>query len=248
MPNTLRVAALADLHYSRTSQGSLLPLLAPIGEQADVLLVCGDLTHLGLPEEASALVKELNTLRLPIVSVLGNHDHHAGRGAEIQRILTDAGIRVLDGDTFEHGGVGFAGVKGFAGGFGQRVLEAWGEEVVKLFVREAVEETLRLESALARLQRMPRVALLHYSPIADTVEGEPLEIYPFLGSSRLEEPLNRYQVTVAFHGHAHHGRPEGRTSTGIAVYNVSMPLLRSQRPDAPPYRIVEVPVPPPEST
>jgi Icc-related predicted phosphoesterase len=242
MPKNLRIAALADLHFGRTSTGSLQGLLASIGERADVLLIAGDLTHYGLPEEATALAKELNSVRIPIAAVLGNHDHHSGQAAEILRILTDAGIRVLDGESFDLGGVGVAGTKGFAGGFGQRVLEAWGEETVKAFVREAVEETLKLESALARIQRVPRVALLHYSPILETVIGEPPEIHPFLGSSRLEEPINRYQVVAVFHGHAHHGRLEGRTAAGVPVYNVSVPLMRLHHPDAAPFRLIEIPL------
>jgi Icc-related predicted phosphoesterase len=157
-------------------------------------------------------------------------------------VLKDSPVRVLDGDAVEIGGVGFAGVKGFATGFGRRVLEPWGEAIVKQFVREAVEEALKLGSALAQIRTEQRVALLHYAPIVETVEGEPPEIHPFLGSSRLEEPLNRFGVSAAFHGHAHHGRPEGRTSAGIPVYNVSLPLLRRTQPDAPPARIVELDV------
>jgi Icc-related predicted phosphoesterase len=239
----MRLAALADLHYARTVQGSVMPLLSQVSESADVLLICGDLTHHGLPEEAQSLVKELAMLRLPIVGVLGNHDHHSGQQDEVKRILSDSGIRILDGDGIEIDGVGFGGVKGFATGFGQRVLEPWGEEIVKRFVQEAVDEALKLESALAQLSSPHKVAITHYAPIRETVEGEPLEIHPFLGSSRLEEPINRFQVAVAFHGHAHHGRPEGRTSTGIPVYNVSIPLMAQTAPDGPPFRIVEIPLP-----
>jgi Icc-related predicted phosphoesterase len=239
---SVRIAALADVHLDRMSQTSLGPLLSKIVERADVLVLCGDLTHHGLAEEASLLVKELATARLPIVSVLGNHDYHGGEHEAIMKVLRDAGVHVLDGDSVELNGVGFAGVKGFAGGFGRRVLEPWGEDIVKQFVREAVEEALKLESGLARLASPHRIAVTHYAPIPGTIEGEPLEIYPFLGSNRLEEPINRHQVLAAFHGHAHHGQPEGRTSTGIPVYNVSMPLMRSLAPDDPPFRVLEVPV------
>jgi Icc-related predicted phosphoesterase len=246
MPSSdrLRIAALADLHYARASQGSVQSLLADLPDNADVLIVCGDLTHHGLAEEASALVKELSVLRVPVLCVLGNHDVHGDQQEEIHRILVEAGIHVLDGDAVEIRGVGFAGTKGFASGFGTRVLEPWGEKVVKQFVHEAVEESLKLGSALARLRTPQRIALLHYAPIAATVEGEPPEIYPFLGSSRLEEPLNRYGVTAAFHGHAHHGKAEGRTSAGIPVYNVSLPLMRSLGGERP-YRLLEVAVTPP---
>jgi Icc-related predicted phosphoesterase len=231
----LRIAAVADLHHGQTN-ATAVPLLARGLEDVDVLLLCGDLTHHGLPEEAADLAKQLSVLHVPILAVLGNHDFHSDQQEEIKRVLKDSPIRVLDGDAIEIRGVGFAGVKGFATGFGKRVLEPWGEQVVKQFVREAVEEGIKLGSAMAQLRTEQRIALLHYAPIAETCEGEPPEIHPFLGSSRLEEPLNRFQVTAAFHGHAHHGRAEGRTSTGIPVYNVSLPLLRQSHPDAPPYR------------
>jgi Icc-related predicted phosphoesterase len=150
-------------------------------------------------------------------------------------------VNVLDGEATEVHGVGFAGVKGFAGGFGRGALGPWGEHATKAFVQEAVEEALKLETALARLRTQKRVALLHYSPIRATVEGEPPEIFAYLGSSRLEEPINRYRVNAVFHGHAHRGTPEGRTSTGVPVHNVSMPLLTRVNPNRPPFLIVEVP-------
>jgi len=237
----LRVAAVADVHYTHGMDASVVPGLVKAAEGADVLLLCGDLTHHGLPEEAIELGKELSRLRIPILAVLGNHDFHSDQQEEIKRVLRDSPIRVLDGDGVEVGGIGFAGVKGFATGFGKRVLEPWGEAIVKQFVREAVEESLKLGAALAQLRAEARVALLHYAPIVETVEGEPQEIHAFLGSSRLEEPLNRFQVAAVFHGHAHHGRPEGRTSTGTPVYNVSLPLLRRVQPDGPPLRILEIP-------
>ena len=139
-------------------------------------------------------------------------------------------------------GIGFAGVKGFAGGFGDRALQPWGEYILKRFVHEAVEESLKLESALAKLRTPQRIVLCHYSPIAETVQGEPAEIIPFLGSSRLEEPINRYGVTAVFHGHAHHGTPEGRTRDGVPVYNVARPLLRRRFPDRRPVRFLDVPL------
>jgi Icc-related predicted phosphoesterase len=246
--NVIRIGAVADLHYSLQSQASFVPMLEQLGSEADVLLLCGDLTHHGLVEEAAALVKEMGAVRMPVLAVLGNHDHHSDQQDAIKRLLIDSSIHLLDGDAVEVKGIGFAGVKGFATGFGRYILEPWGEAIVKQFVREAVEESLRLESALASLRVPQRIALLHYAPIAGTVIGEPLEIYPFLGSSRLEE-LNRFQVAAAFHGHAHHGSPEGTTSTGVPVYNVSIPLLRRVQPERPPYRIVEIeassPVPTP---
>jgi len=243
MPSpSVRIAAFADLHYTSQQKASLVPIVIAMAEAADILLICGDLTHHGLAEEAGELAQDLSGIRAPILAVLGNHDCHSDQQEEIKRVLKNSPIHLLDGDVVELRGIGFAGVKGFASGFGRRVLEPWGESVVKQFVREAVEESLKLESALARLRNEPRIALLHYSPIAETVEGEPLEIHAFLGSSRLEEPLNRFQVTAAFHGHAHHGKAEGKTSTGVPVYNVSLPLLRQQNGDASPFRVIEVPI------
>lgn len=238
---TVRVAALADLHCTKTSLGAFQPLFARIAESADILLLPGDLTDYGLPEEASVLAKELTTLRIPVVAVLGNHDIESGKAAEVRHILGDAGVTMLDGDACELQGIGIAGVKGFGGGFGRRALAPWGEAIIKQFVHEALDEALKLEAALARLRTKQLIALLHYAPIEETVEGEPLEIYPFLGSSRLEEPIGRYPVTLCLHGHAHRGRPEGRTKSGVPVFNVSMPLLGRTYPNRPPFRVFEVP-------
>ena len=178
---------------------------------------------------------------VPIVAVLGNHDYESGTPETVTEILTKAGVRVLDGEACEIEGVGIAGAKGFAGGFGRGSLGAWGEPAIKLFVQEALNESMKLESALAKLRMPRRIALLHYSPIAGTLDGEPLEIFPFLGSSRLEEPLLRYPVDAVFHGHAHRGAPESRTLNGVPVYNVARPLLLRTRPDQPPFRLFELP-------
>lgn len=241
--DVIRIAAVGDVHYGKSSQGALLPLFAQVTEAADILCICGDLTDYGLPEEARLLARDLTAaVKIPILAVLGNHDFEAGREQEIRAILEDAGVLILDGDAQDVRGVGFAGVKGFCGGFGRGTLGAWGERVVKQFVHEALDEALKLESALARLRTPHRIALLHYAPVRATVEGEPLEIFPYLGSSRLEEPLSRYDVTAVFHGHAHNGALEGATATGVPVYNVSLPLLRKLEPNRPPFRILEVPV------
>jgi len=241
MPS-VRVAALADLHCTKSSQGAFQPLFARITDAADVLLLAGDLTDYGLPEEAQVLARELTALRIPAAGVLGNHDMESGKSDEVRKIIADAGVAMLDGDAVELKGVGVAGVKGFGGGFGQRALGPWGEAIIKQFVREAVDEALRLEAALARLRTTHLVALMHYSPIQKTVEGEPLEIYPFLGSSRLEEPIGRYPVSLVVHGHAHRGYPEGATRQGVPVYNVAMPLLARTFPDRLPFRVFEVAV------
>jgi len=237
----MRVAALADIHCNKTSHDMLRPLFMQIAQSADVLLLCGDLIDYGLPEEAIVLAKEISSLKIPVLAVLGNHEFESGKQDEVKRIFSDAGAMLLDGDAREVDGVGFVGVKGFAGGFGERALGPWGEETIKRFVHEAINEALKLESALARLRSDKRIVLLHYSPIEATVIGEPAEIFPFLGSSRLEEPLNRYPVTAVFHGHAHHGAPEGRTKTDVPVYNVAMKLLQRVFPDRPAFRIMEIP-------
>jgi Icc-related predicted phosphoesterase len=239
---TVRIAAVSDIHYAKTSQGMLQPLFNQITELADVLVLPGDLTDYGLAEEARVLARDLTAaVKIPIIGVLGNHDYESDQSEEITRILADAGVHMLDGDAVEVHGVGFAGVKGFAGGFGRGTLGPWGERAIKQFVQEAVHEALKLESALARLKTAHRIAVLHYAPIAGTVEGEPVEIFPWLGSSRLEEPLTRFQVSAVVHGHAHKGSPVGKTSTGIPVYNVALPVLRASYPDQPAFRIIEVP-------
>ena len=238
---TVRLAAMSDIHVSKTGQGALSSMFAQVSERADLLVMCGDLTDYGLPEEARVLARDIGTaLRVPCVTVLGNHDFEAGKQDVVRQILTDAGVTVLDGDSCELQGVGFAGVKGVCGGFGRGALGPWGEEIIKSFVREAVNEAFKLESALARLRSPHRVALLHYSPVRSTVEGEPLEIFPYLGSSRLEEPLTRYPVTAVVHGHAHNGCLEGHTASGTPVYNVSMPLLKKCWPEQPPFRVIEI--------
>lgn len=240
---TLRIAAVADIHVKKTGQGSMHALFEAATQQADVILLCGDLTDYGAVEEAKILAKEVtSSLRIPAIGVLGNHDFETGHQDEIVKILTDAGVTMLDGDVHEIEGVGFAGVKGFGGGFGRRQLGAWGEEIIKKFVHETVQEALKLEAALVRLRTPQKIVVLHYAPIHATVEGEPPEINPFLGSTRLEEPIDRYRANACFHGHAHRGSLEGRTKTNIPVYNVAMPLLVAKFPDKLPFRVVEVPL------
>jgi Icc-related predicted phosphoesterase len=239
----VRVAAVADIHTKKSSQGAFQSLFTAASENADVLLLCGDLTDYGSVEEAQILAKEIRSfLRIPSIGVLGNHDFESNAAPELVRILSDAGVVMLDGDSHEVHGVGFAGVKGFGGGFGRRQLGAWGEKIIKDFVHEAIEEALRLEQALNKLRTPQKIAVLHYSPIHATVQGEPEEIMPFLGSSRLEEPIDRYRCTAVFHGHAHRGSLEGRTKAGAPVYNVAMPLLSASLPGQTPLKIIEVPV------
>lgn len=173
--------------------------------------------------------------------MLGNHDYESGTPEAVAETLTRAGVQVLDGGICEIQGVGIAGVKGFAGGFGRGSLGAWGEPAIKAFVQEALHEALKLESALAKLRTPRKIALLHYSPVAGTVAGEPVDIFPFLGSSRLEEPLLRYPVDAVFHGHAHRGALEGKTINGVPVYNVAKPLLLRTHPERTPFHLYEIP-------
>ncbi|HET8998638.1 MAG TPA: metallophosphoesterase [bacterium] len=239
----MRIAALGDLHVRDTLPQPLRDLFAEVSGRAEVLVLCGDLTDRGLPDEAEALAEALAVCRIPIISVLGNHDYESGQQGALHSILARSGVSVLDGESHEVHGVGFAGVKGFAGGFDDQVLQPWGEEIVKQFVHEAVNESLRLETALTRLRSetgsLRAVALMHYAPIRQTVEGEPLELVPFLGSSRLVDPIDRSGAVAVFHAHAHHGSYAGTTPKGIPVYNVSLPVLRRLTPERP-FALIEV--------
>jgi Icc-related predicted phosphoesterase len=238
----VRVAAVGDLHCTRTSHGAFQTLFGQVSESADMLLLAGDLTDTGLPDEARTLARELAALHIPAIAVFGNHDCESGHQDEVRNILSDAGVTVLDGEATEVRGIGIAGVKGFCGGFGKRALGPWGETAIKQFVHEAVNEALKLEASLARLRTKHQIVLLHYAPIQETVEGEPPEIYAFVGSSRLEDPISRFPVSMVFHGHAHRGRPEGHTKDHVPVYNVSMPLLTRMFPDRPHFRVVPLPI------
>ncbi len=239
-PDSLRVAAIGDLHVHQNSADTLQSLFENVSQNADALVLCGDLTHLGLPEEAERLANDLRSCRIPVVAVLGNHDYQSGRAADVKNILQTAKVIILDeNETFELRGVGFAGVKGFGGGFDKHMLTPFGEESIKHFVNEAVSESLRLEVALNGLRTEKTIVVLHYAPIVGTVVGEPPEIFPFLGSSRLAETIDHFDVNVVFHGHAHHGSHEGRTTRGIPVYNCCMQLIQQTTPDRP-YALVEV--------
>jgi Icc-related predicted phosphoesterase len=237
----LRIAATADIHYGKHSRGLLAEAFTEISQRADVLLLCGDLTDYGLAEEAEQLVIDLRAaVRIPILGVLGNHDFESGEQELVLKVLDQAGVVMLDGQAHEIDGVGFAGVCGFGGGFGRRMLNAWGEPLVKQFVQEAINHAVRLEQALTKLQTEKKIVLLHYSPIRETLEGESPEIFPFMGSSRLEEPINRFRVNAVFHGHAHNGATDGMTATGIPVYNVSAPAIQQSVLGKLPFRIVEI--------
>lgn len=239
----VRVAAVADVHCGRAGQEALRPLFEQMAAAADVLLLCGDLTDTGHPGEARRLALELAGVQgVPVIAVLGNHDWELGATDQLAAILGDAGVTLLDGTACTVRGVGFAGVKGFGGGFGRAALPSWGEPAVKAFVQEARDEAAKLATALAQLPTEPRIAVLHYAPIQATIEGEPRELWPFLGSSHLEPPLDRLPVVAAFHGHAHFGSPAGRTAGGVPVYNVALPLLRHYFPTRPPFHLLEISV------
>jgi Icc-related predicted phosphoesterase len=225
---TVRIAAVGDVHFDGTRTGALREVFADVHRNADVLALCGDLTTHGRPDQMRAFTGELAGVEIPIVAVLGNHDHESGEAEECTSILCDAGVQVLDGTNTVIDGVGFAGTKGFAGGFGRGALGPFGEQLIKDFVNAAVEEALKLERALLQLRAERRVVLLHYAPIVETIVGEPEIIYPFLGSSRLLQPIDTLGADAVFHGHAHHGSAQAQTPAGIPVYNVSMPLLQQE--------------------
>jgi len=216
----LTVAAIGDLHVTDTSQGRYRALFEEMSNAADVIVLCGDLTNFGKPSEAEVLAEDVRAATVPVLAVLGNHDFECGCPEEVEKILAEAGVRMLGEQATVIDGVGFAGVKGFVGGFGRGELGAFGEQAIKAFVEESSEEARKLENALRSLRTERTLAVLHYAPVAETVEGEPLEIYPFLGSSRLAHAVDRFDnVKAVVHGHAHRGSYEGRTPRGIPVYN-----------------------------
>jgi Icc-related predicted phosphoesterase len=235
----MRVAATADLHYSAQTLGILKEQFGHVREEADVLVVAGDLTNFGRPEEMEPLLNILVRLRIPTIAVLGNHDYECGKETELIRMMTTEGIKVLDGTGYERDGVGFAGTKGFIGGFGRGVLTAFGEPEIKAFVKASIDEALKLERAMSQLRTPKRVVVLHYAPIAATVIGETPEIFPYLGSSRLAEVVDRHGADLIVHGHAHHGTMDGKTTAGIPVHNVAITLLQSQDPKAA-YRVFDI--------
>lgn len=221
----VRIAAVGDLHFNGDDKGLMAEVAREAGEEADVLALLGDLTTHGTPQQMKGVAEVFGALSIPVVTVLGNHDYEANEVEEVKKILCDSGVLVLDGDSVELEGVGFAGIKGFAGGFGRGALGAFGEPLIKAFVQEAVDEAMKLENALRMLGTPIKVALVHYAPITETLAGEPDIILPFLGSSRLLPPIETIGADAVFHGHAHTGRMEGRTPGGIPVFNVAYPVL-----------------------
>lgn len=235
----MRIAAVADLHFTPALHEGVRITLERVRDHADLLILAGDLTNYGKISEMEPLLNVLVRLRLPIVAVLGNHDYESGQPDELMKMMTAEGIKVLDGTAYERDGVGFAGTKGFIGGFGRGVLTAFGEPEIKRIVQASIDETLKLERAMSQLRTEKRVVVLHYAPVVGTVQGEPAEIYPYLGTSRLAEVVDRNGANFVVHGHAHHGGREGKTVGGVPVYNVALHLLQTQDPPAA-YRLFDV--------
>jgi Icc-related predicted phosphoesterase len=222
----MRIAAVGDLHCRADTRRNIAVALRGVDQEADVLLLAGDLTDHGTPEEALWLAEELSQIEMEKCAVLGNHDFEGGQEAVVRKVLSDSGIHVLDGDPWTLNDLGVAGVKGFAGGFEQSQLQRFGEEAIKSFVDACIAEELKLEKALFQLRTRHRVALLHYAPCRQTLEGEPLEIFPFLGATRLSGPIDQLRPNIAIHGHAHRGTLRGVTRGGVPVVNVALPVLR----------------------
>ncbi|MFE9098211.1 metallophosphoesterase [Streptomyces sp. NPDC007264] len=229
----IRVAAVGDIHMGPDNQGLLRPAFETLPECADILLLAGDLTRHGTPGEARVVAKEVQGLGVPVVAVLGNHDHHAECPEEVTAVLEDAGVRVLEGQAtvVEGNGarIGVAGTKGFGGGFVGRSAGEFGEPLMKEFVRCSRRCADGLRTSLDELARNGcdvRIALTHFSPVPETLAGEPLEIYPFLGSYLLAEAIDTSGADLAVHGHAHAGTEHGMTSGGVRVRNVAQPVIR----------------------
>jgi Icc-related predicted phosphoesterase len=226
----IRIAAVGDVHMDEDVLGRFRPALERLPERADVLLLAGDLTRHGTESEARCVATEFGRLAVPVVAVLGNHDHHCDQVPQVVKVLEDAGIIVLEGNgtVVEHDGVrlGVAGAKGFGGGFAGRSASNFGEPEMKAFVETTIAIADRLGAALGKLDCDVRVALTHYSPVAETLAGEPPEIYPFLGSYLLAQAIDSAPTALAVHGHAHHGTERGTTPGGVRVRNVAHPVIK----------------------
>jgi Icc-related predicted phosphoesterase len=233
----LRIAALGDLHVGESQKHPYRELFNEISQTADVLALCGDLTNVGAMKEAEILAEDLSGCAIPKVGVLGNHDYECNCAERVAQILREAGLCLLESQGTAIDGVSFVGAKGFAGGFGRYMLASFGEAATKAFVAESVQEALKLENAIRKAETNRVLVILHYAPSVETVQGEPLEIYPFLGSSRLSETIDRFPVSAIVHGHAHHGVFEGKTPRGIPVYNCAIGI---PKPSGRPYHLLEL--------
>jgi uncharacterized protein len=236
----VKIAAIGDIHVKEHMVATYRQLFNEISEKADVLLLCGDLTDLGLPGEAELLVEDLRHCRIPVVGVLGNHDYQSDMEHEVKKILRQLShVSILDQEPVEHHGIGFAGVKGFVGGFDRYSLGAFGEPAIKQLVKERDQEAYALENQLKALSTEKKVVVMHYAPIYATVADEPSQIAPYLGSTRYAQVIDQYEATVAFHGHANMGPHQGKTLWGVPVYNVAYPLMQKIKPEQP-YALIEL--------
>ena len=233
---TLRIAAVGDVHLGIDARGRLRPALETVAEQADVLLLAGDLTRRGTMEEAQVVADEFGNLPVPVLAVLGNHDYHSDAQDDIAALLETRGVRVLEGrgEMLDVGGcrLGVAGAKGFGGGFAGKCGSAFGEREMKVFIEHSELVAARLADALCTVEDADvLIALTHYSPVPGTLRGEPPEIYPFLGSYQLAEAIDGARggagADLAVHGHAHFGCEQGCTPGGVRVRNVAQPVIRA---------------------
>ena len=238
-PASIRVAAIGDLHVGEGDEHRYRALFEEMSGAADVIVLCGDLTNFGKTGEAESLAADIQAATIPVVGVLGNHDYECGQPEEVARILGQAGMTLLDEQATMIQGVGFAGVKGFIGGFDRGELGAFGESAIKTFVDEAINEARKLENQLRTLRTDRALAVLHYAPIAETVAGEPEVIFPFLGSSRLANAVDRFDnVKAVVHGHAHRGSHRGATPRGVPVYNCAQYVAQAEF--GRPYALLEI--------
>ena len=236
----IKIVALGDIHVGDTMHGAYSELFQQISQDADLFLLCGDLTQHGRADEARVLAEEFKTLTIPKLAVLGNHDFESNESEEIKKVLKDVGVIFLDEEFFELGAIGFTGVKGFGGGFGPYMLSYFGEPEIKAFVQAAIDETQQLEIGLGKLShKEKKVVIMHYAPIYQTLIGEDTAIYPFLGATRFEEVIDRFGANLVFHGHAHYGTPHGKTAKGTDVYNVAFPLMQKLHGKKP-YKVIEL--------
>lgn len=235
----MRLAAVADVHFRPEDQEENIRQFAAVNKLADLLVLAGDLTNHGRVEEMDACLGVLKHVQIPIVAVLGNHDHENGQQETLAGMARVAGVNVLDGTCYEHEGVGFAGTKGFCGGFAPYELMPFGEMDIKNFVEIAEREATKLDYGLAQLRTPRKVAITHYAPVLETVVGEPEPIFPFLGSSRLGRVIAQHKPALALHGHAHHGTFATQSDSGIAIRNVALPILK-KRQEAHPFAVFEI--------
>ena len=234
----MKIAVIGDLHCGSERSGFIRTLLSGVEKEADMLALAGDLTNTGMIQEMEVLLDELKFFGGPIAAVLGNHDHEQNHTELLVKMMESRGVCVLDRSSCVVGGVGFFGTKGFCGGFGNRRIQPFGEYAIKAFVQAGVNEVMAMEQALVELSTPIKVGLLHYAPIRATLQGESPELFPFLGTSLMADVLDRHNVTVAFHGHAHNGALHGHTPGNVPVFNVSR--FAREQAGKKPYKLYDV--------